>query len=77
VETPQEESITNAILKVTREKNKAVYFLEGHNEGNINDSQEGQGICVGQESDREPELRSQGPELGQKPGDSRRTAPCW
>jgi gliding motility-associatede transport system auxiliary component len=46
VETSQEESITNAILKVTREKNKVIYFLEGHNEGDISDSQEAKGYGV-------------------------------
>ncbi|MCI0527613.1 MAG: GldG family protein, partial [Nitrospira sp.] len=33
-----EEAITNAILKVTREGKKVVYFLTGHNEGNLNES---------------------------------------
>ena len=46
VENLQEEAITNAILKVTREKNKAVYFLSGHNEGDINDSQDAKGFAV-------------------------------
>ena len=46
MENPQEEAITNAILKVTREKNKAVYFLSGHNERDINDSQDGKGFAV-------------------------------
>jgi len=30
-----EEEITNAIIKVTREKNKVIYFLEGHGERSI------------------------------------------
>jgi ABC-type uncharacterized transport system involved in gliding motility auxiliary subunit len=30
-----EEEITNAIIKVTREKKKVIYFLEGHGEGSI------------------------------------------
>ncbi|MEW5979057.1 MAG: DUF4350 domain-containing protein [Acidobacteriota bacterium] len=42
VEGNQEEAFTNAILKVTREKNKVIYFLEGHNEGDTN-SEEGRG----------------------------------
>jgi gliding motility-associatede transport system auxiliary component len=46
VETPQEESITNAILKVTRDKNKVIYFLQGHNEGDISDTQEAKGYAV-------------------------------
>ena len=46
VENLQEEAITNAILKVTREKNKVVYFLSGHKEGDINDSQDAKGFAV-------------------------------
>src|SRR5439155_10111192 len=45
VETSQEEAVTNAILKVTREKNKVVYFTQGHNEVDIN-SQEGKGYAL-------------------------------
>src|SRR4030042_2068073 len=33
-----EEDITNAIIKVTREKKKTIYFLEGHGEGSIEES---------------------------------------
>ena len=33
-----EEDITNAIIKVTREKKKAVYFLEGHGEHSIEEN---------------------------------------
>jgi ABC-type uncharacterized transport system involved in gliding motility auxiliary subunit len=44
VETPQEEAVTNAILKVTREKNKMIYFTQGHNEADVN-SQEGKGYA--------------------------------
>ncbi len=33
-----EEDITNAIIKVTREKKKALYFLEGHGEQSIEES---------------------------------------
>jgi len=36
VESAQEESISNAILKVTREKNKVIYFTAGHNEADSN-----------------------------------------
>ncbi len=35
VESSQEEAVTNAILKVTREKNKVIYFLQGHNERDL------------------------------------------
>lgn len=31
-----EESVTNALVKVTREGQKAIYFLEGHGEHNVN-----------------------------------------
>ena len=32
VQNPNEENMTNAILKVTRDKKKKIYFLEGHGE---------------------------------------------
>jgi ABC-type uncharacterized transport system involved in gliding motility auxiliary subunit len=35
VESSQEEAVTNAILKVTREKNKVIYFLQNHKEGDL------------------------------------------
>jgi len=35
-----EEDITNAIIKVTREKKKAIYFLEGHGEGGIEQTED-------------------------------------
>ena len=34
-----EEDVTNAIIKVTREKKKVIYFLEGHGEARIEDSE--------------------------------------
>ena len=46
VENLQEEAITNAILKVTREKNKVVYFLSGHNERDLSDGQDAKGFAV-------------------------------
>jgi ABC-type uncharacterized transport system involved in gliding motility auxiliary subunit len=67
VETPQEESITNAILKVTREKNKVVYFLEGHNEGNINDSQEAKGFASAKKAIESQNYEVKTLNLGQKP----------
>jgi len=36
-----EEDITNAIIKVSREKKKAIYFLEGHGESSIEESGDG------------------------------------
>jgi ABC-type uncharacterized transport system involved in gliding motility auxiliary subunit len=38
ITTADEEDITNAIIKVTREKKKVIYFLEGHGEGSIEES---------------------------------------
>ena len=40
ITTATEEDITNAIIKVTREKKKAVYFLEGHGEGSIEQTED-------------------------------------
>jgi ABC-type uncharacterized transport system involved in gliding motility auxiliary subunit len=45
VETSQEEAVTNAILKVTRDKNKVIYFLQGHNEADTS-SQEAKGYAL-------------------------------
>ncbi len=38
VTTTTEEDVTNAVIKVTREKKKAIYFLEGHGEQTIEES---------------------------------------
>jgi len=38
ITTTSEEDITNAIIKLTREKKKVIYFLEGHGENSIEDS---------------------------------------
>lgn len=38
ITTTSEEDVTNAIIKVTREKKKTIYFLQGHGEGSIEDS---------------------------------------
>ena len=46
VESIQEEAITNAILKVTREKNRVVYFIQGHSEADIEDNNEEKGFAV-------------------------------
>ncbi len=35
IQNPTEENITNALLKVTRDEQKIIYFLEGHNESAI------------------------------------------
>lgn len=40
ITTSTEEDITNAIIKISREKKKAVYFLEGHGEASIEESGE-------------------------------------
>lgn len=39
IEDPTEEKVTNAIIKVTREEEKTVYFLTGHGERSLNDTQ--------------------------------------
>ncbi len=39
-----EQEVTNALVKVIREKDKVVYFVGGHGEKNLEDSQEGDGI---------------------------------
>ncbi|MCD6192392.1 MAG: Gldg family protein [Candidatus Aminicenantes bacterium] len=41
ITTTSEEDITNAIIKVTRERKKVIYFLEGHGEASIEDSEAG------------------------------------
>lgn len=38
ITTTSEEDITNAIIKVTREKKKILYFLEGHGENSVEDT---------------------------------------
>lgn len=40
ITSTSEEDITNAIIKVSREKKKAIYFLEGHGEASIEESAE-------------------------------------
>ena len=44
-----EEKITNAIIKVTRKEEKVVYFLQGHGERDINDT-EAQGFSAAREA---------------------------
>ena len=36
IQNPNEENLTNALLKVTRDEQKTIYFLEGHGENQIN-----------------------------------------
>jgi ABC-type uncharacterized transport system involved in gliding motility auxiliary subunit len=67
VETPQEESITNAILKVTRDKNKVIYFLQGHNEGDLDDSQEAKGYAVAKKAIENQNYSVKSINLGQNP----------
>ncbi len=38
ITTSTEEDITNALIKVTREKKKTIYFLQGHGEGTLEDT---------------------------------------
>jgi ABC-type uncharacterized transport system involved in gliding motility auxiliary subunit len=41
ITTSSEEDVTNAIIKLTREKKKVIYFLEGHGEASIEESGDG------------------------------------
>jgi ABC-type uncharacterized transport system involved in gliding motility auxiliary subunit len=41
ITTTSEEDITNALIKVTRESEKTIYFLEGHGEASIDDTEAG------------------------------------
>jgi len=45
IQNVREENITNALLKVTRDEQKVVYFLEGHNESKIS-SDENEGYAI-------------------------------
>ncbi|GJL79357.1 MAG: hypothetical protein NPINA01_23460 [Nitrospinaceae bacterium] len=45
IQNPTEESITNALLKVTKDEKKTIYFLEGHGERDPDDT-EGQGYST-------------------------------
>ncbi len=38
ITSTQEQDLTNALIKVTREGKKVIYFLEGHGENNIDDT---------------------------------------
>nr|BFD67922.1 Gldg family protein [Bdellovibrio sp. HAGR004] len=44
IEKIDEQDFTSALVKVTREKNKTVYFTVGHGEKNLNDNKEGLGL---------------------------------
>lgn len=67
VDSPQEEAITNAILKVTREKNKVIYFLQGHNESDINNNQEATGYAVAKKAIENQNYEVKTLNLGQNP----------
>ncbi len=41
ITSTSEEDITNAIIKISREKKKTIYFLEGHGEGSIEELEDG------------------------------------
>ncbi len=63
-----EEDVTNALIKVTREKKKTIYFLEGHGENStevtddrrllLRQGRPGQDGLRGQETDRSPSRRT-------------------
>lgn len=44
IEKIDEQELTSALVKVTREQNKTIYFTIGHGEKNLNDNREGLGI---------------------------------
>lgn len=44
IEKIDEQEFTSALVKVTREENKTIYFTVGHGEKNLNDSREGLGL---------------------------------
>ena len=46
IQYPSEEHILNAIIKVTREKKKVIYFLKGHGENNPFNSDEKKGYSL-------------------------------
>ncbi len=50
VEFPREEDITNTILKVTRERDKVIYFTKGHNEADIDNNQDERGYGAAKEA---------------------------
>jgi ABC-type uncharacterized transport system involved in gliding motility auxiliary subunit len=50
VESAQEEEITNTILKVTREQDKVIYFTKGHNEADVENSQEERGYAAAKQA---------------------------
>jgi ABC-type uncharacterized transport system involved in gliding motility auxiliary subunit len=41
ITTTSEEDLTNAVIKLTREKRKVIYFLEGHGEASVEESGDG------------------------------------
>lgn len=44
IERIDEQEFTSALVKVTREQNKTIYFTVGHGEKNLNDNREGLGL---------------------------------
>ncbi len=67
-----EERLTNALIKVTRETEKAIYFLQGHGERDIEDSRE-EGFARVAEELRKQNYRVEKLNLGQQdeiPGDA-------
>ncbi|MCA9773390.1 MAG: GldG family protein [Myxococcales bacterium] len=46
IQEATEEALTNAITKVTEASQKVVYFLTGHDEGDINDDKGAKGLAV-------------------------------
>jgi len=45
IEKIDEQELTGALVKVTREKNKTIYFIVGHGESSLEDQQEANGLA--------------------------------
>lgn len=44
IEKIEEQELTSALVKVTREKNKTIYFIEGHGENSLDEEREAEGL---------------------------------
>ena len=66
VDDLSEEKITNAIIKITREAEKVVYFLQGHGERDINDGTGGEGFSVARQEVENQNYRVESYNLAQQ-----------
>jgi ABC-type uncharacterized transport system involved in gliding motility auxiliary subunit len=65
VDDLSEEKITNAIIKITREEEKVIYFLQGHGERDIDDG-EGEGFSVARQEVENQNYRVESYNLAQQ-----------